>query len=68
MDIVPPLPELYARKLTHWRLTLTLCRQKLDEVFRNDGGEREITLSDFLAQVLNRISVISRCVEGSLDF
>ena len=27
------------------------CRPKLDEVFRNDAGEREISLSDFLMQV-----------------
>ena len=26
-------------------------RPKLDEVFRNDAGEREISLSDFLMQV-----------------
>ena len=26
-------------------------RSRLDEIFRNDAGEREITLSDFLLQV-----------------
>lgn len=26
-------------------------RPRLDEIFRNDAGEREITLSDFLLQV-----------------
>jgi hypothetical protein len=32
-----------------------VCSPKLDEVFRNDAGEREISLSDFLMQVNKNI-------------
>mmetsp|Transcript_41832 Transcript_41832/g.65359 ORF Transcript_41832/g.65359 Transcript_41832/m.65359 type:complete len:200 (+) Transcript_41832:120-719(+) len=39
-------------------------RSKLDEVFRNDAAEREITLSDFLAQV-NRTHSIPKHNKGS---